>query len=127
MDQTGIRRIGKDVEQADRNVCLWHVVKKMDFDAVLFDMDGVKLTFEHDALLEIAKKSIERKTGARGLRAIMESVMMDDMYHIPSDDSVREVVITKDKVDRNLILRDHGENVLSIEDSETSKKDKKSA
>ncbi len=93
----------------------------------LFDMDGVKLTFEHDALLEIAKKSIERKTGARGLRAIMEAVMMDDMYHIPSDDSVREVVITKDKVDRNLILRDHGRDVLAIEDSETSKKDKKSA
>ena len=50
----------------------------------LFEMDGVKLTFDDDALIAIAKKALERKTGARGLRAIMEGVIMDLMYEIPS-------------------------------------------
>ena len=46
----------------------------------LFKMDDVDLAFDHDALVEVARKSIERKTGARGLRAILENVMMDSMY-----------------------------------------------
>ena len=49
-------------------------------------MDGVKLTFDDDALIAIAKKALERKTGARGLRAIMEGVIMDLMYEIPITD-----------------------------------------
>ena len=73
----------------------------------LFDLDGVDLTFEGEALNEIAKKALERKTGARGLRAIMESVMMDSMYEIPSDESVEKLVITKKMVDDNLFLVDH--------------------
>ena len=72
----------------------------------LFKMDGVKLKFEEEALREIARKSIERKTGARGLRAIVESVMMDDMYHVPSDDSITSITVTKQKVDDNLLLVD---------------------
>ena len=62
-------------------------------------MDGVELSFEEDAITDIADKALERKTGARGLRSIMESVMMDTMYEIPSDDSIVECVITKDAVD----------------------------
>lgn len=65
----------------------------------LFAMDGVELSFEEDAIIDIADKALERKTGARGLRSIMESVMMDTMYEIPSDDSIVECVITKDAVD----------------------------
>lgn len=65
----------------------------------LFDFDGVKLTFEDDAIEAIADKAFERKTGARGLRSIMENVMMDIMYRIPSDESIVECVITKGAVE----------------------------
>ena len=84
----------------------------------LFKMDGVKLHFEEDALREIAKKSIERKTGARGLRAIVENVMMDYMYHVPSDESITEITVTKEMVDDNLLLidKDDESSVVSIED-----------
>ncbi|MGN8773429.1 ATP-dependent Clp protease ATP-binding subunit ClpX [Candidatus Weimeria sp. HCP3S3_B5] len=70
----------------------------------LFEMDGVKLEFEDDAIREIAKKSLERKTGARGLRSIMENVMMDYMYDIPSDDEIDKLTITKEIVDSHLLL-----------------------
>ena len=72
----------------------------------LFAMDHVNLIFEREALEEIAKKSIQRKTGARGLRAIMENVMMDYMYHVPSDKSIHQVVVTKQMVDDNLLLEE---------------------
>ena len=75
----------------------------------MFKLDEVELEFEDEALTEIAKKSIERKTGARGLRAIMENVMMDTMYEMPSDDSIKKVVITKEMVDDNLLLIDKSE------------------
>lgn len=65
----------------------------------LFELDEVKLTFEIDAILAIAQKAFERKTGARGLRSIMEKSMMDVMYHIPSDDTISECVITKGAID----------------------------
>jgi len=65
----------------------------------LFELDGVELNFEDDALQLVAKKSLERKTGARGLRAIMEGSLMDLMYKIPSDDTIRKCTITKDVVD----------------------------
>ena len=70
----------------------------------LFAMDDTRLTFTEEALREIAKKSIERKTGARGLRSIMENVMMDSMYEIPSDDSVKELTVTDQMVDENMLL-----------------------
>ena len=66
----------------------------------LFELDGVQLDFKEDALEAIAKKSLERKTGARGLRAIMEDTMMDLMYEIPSDNTTKECVITKDAVEQ---------------------------
>ncbi|HAP03769.1 MAG TPA: ATP-dependent Clp protease ATP-binding subunit ClpX, partial [Lachnospiraceae bacterium] len=87
----------------------------------LFALDNVKLTFEDDAIREIAKKSLERKTGARGLRAIMETVMMDYMYDVPSED-VDELVITKEIVDKHLILESRKEDkVISLEDKKKAK------
>jgi ATP-dependent Clp protease ATP-binding subunit ClpX len=59
----------------------------------LFDLDNVELTFTDDALRAVAKMAILRKTGARGLRAILEEAMLDIMYEIPSDEAVREVVV----------------------------------
>ncbi|NOR72209.1 MAG: ATP-dependent Clp protease ATP-binding subunit ClpX, partial [Methylomarinum sp.] len=59
----------------------------------LFDMEGVELEFREDSLLAIAKKSMERKAGARGLRTIVENVLLDAMYEIPSADNVTKVVI----------------------------------
>lgn len=88
----------------------------------LFKMDDVDLKFEDDAIREIARKSVERKTGARGLRAIMENVMMDYMYSVPSDDSVTELTITPQMVDDNLLLMDKNEqNVLPMHDKEKGK------
>ncbi len=65
----------------------------------LFDMDDVTLSFNEDAVYAIAEKAYERKTGARGLRSIMENVMMDTMYRIPSDDAIQKCVVTKEAVD----------------------------
>jgi len=65
----------------------------------LFEFDGVRLTFEEDAIEAIADKAFERKTGARGLRSIMEKAMMDVMYRIPSDESIVECAITKEAVE----------------------------
>ncbi len=64
----------------------------------LFKIDEVELEFEDEALLAVAKKAVERKTGARGLRAIFEEVMLDIMFEIPSDDKVSKVIITADCV-----------------------------
>ena len=65
----------------------------------LFELDDVKLSFEPDAIDAIAEKALERKTGARGLRSIMENIMMDVMYEIPSDDTIESCVITKEAVE----------------------------
>lgn len=64
----------------------------------MVELDGVELKFEEDALLEIAKEAIERKTGARGLRSIIENIMLDIMYELPSLDEVTECIITKESV-----------------------------
>ena len=64
----------------------------------LFQMDGVELEFEEGALKEIAKKAIERKTGARGLRSIIESIMLDVMFELPSREDIDKCVITKETV-----------------------------
>ena len=72
----------------------------------LFELDGVKLAFDADALEAIADKALERKTGARGLRAIMEAVTLDLMYHIPSDESITECEITKDLVEERLSIEE---------------------
>ncbi len=59
----------------------------------LFEMEGVEIQFRDDALQSIAKKAQERKTGARGLRSIMEAVLLDSMYKIPSLEKVSKVII----------------------------------
>ncbi len=64
----------------------------------LFEMDGVQLKFTPEALNAIARKALEHKAGARGLRAILENAMLDIMYEIPSQDTVREVVINEDVI-----------------------------
>lgn len=65
----------------------------------LFEMDGVSLSFDEDALEEIAREALGRKTGARGLRAILEKTMMDVMFESPSDNTIRECRITKASVE----------------------------
>jgi ATP-dependent Clp protease ATP-binding subunit ClpX len=76
----------------------------------LFEFDGVKLEFEEDAIREIARQALERKTGARGLRAILEDIMLDIMFDIPSRIDVEKCIITKESVEKKagpqLILKE---------------------
>ena len=65
----------------------------------LFEMDEVALEFREDALRAIAQKAIARKTGARGLRSIMENILMEPMFEIPTAGDIEEVVINADVVD----------------------------
>ena len=84
----------------------------------LFDMDNVKLDFRDDALSAIARKAIERKTGARGLRAILESILMDTMFDTPTSTDIEEVVINADVVEKDsapIIV--HAKGVKSEADS----------
>ena len=74
----------------------------------LFELDGVGLEFEEGALEAIVEKAVERKTGARGLRAIMEAVTLDLMYHIPSDESIKKCVITREDVEKSLAIDEKG-------------------
>jgi ATP-dependent Clp protease ATP-binding subunit ClpX len=67
----------------------------------LFDMENVHLKFTEEALRAIAREAMKRKSGARGLRAIMENIMLDIMYDIPSQPNIKEVVISEEVVDRN--------------------------
>ncbi len=66
----------------------------------LFDIEGVKLTFTEDALLAIARRAIKRKTGARGLRSIMEDILLDTMFELPGLSSVEEVVVNEEAVEQ---------------------------
>lgn len=87
----------------------------------LFRMDNVELEFTDDALVAIAEVTLEKKTGARGLRGIMESVLMNIMYETPSDHTISKVIITKDCVDGNgspEIIRDESRKPSTL----TSKK-----
>ena len=68
----------------------------------LFDMDGVKLEFEDGALEAVASKALERNTGARGLRSIMEEIMLQIMYEIPSEEGLEKVIITAECVENNM-------------------------
>ena len=76
----------------------------------LFEMDGVELFFTDDALKAIAEKAIARNTGARGLRSIMESVVLDLMYQIPSDELTATCTITAE------VVRGEGEPLLTFHD-----------
>lgn len=85
--------------------------------AKLFELDGVGLEFDSEAIEAIADKALERKTGARGLRAIMEAVMLDYMYRIPSDESITRCVITKEIVEENLAIDGETPRKLEVKDS----------
>ncbi len=80
----------------------------------LFELDGVSLEFDADALDAIADKALERKTGARGLRAIMEAVTLDMMYRIPSDESIARCQVTKALVEDTLAIE--GQKLMKIEE-----------
>lgn len=86
----------------------------------LFDMDGVRLTFEDEALREIAQKALARETGARGLRSIMETLLLPTMFAIPEDEETGEVIIT------GACARGEAEPTLRTHE-EVAKRDKKSA
>ncbi len=79
----------------------------------LFDMENVQLRFSEGALLAVAKQAIERKAGARGLRAILESVMLDVMYDVPSEPDIKEVIVSEDTIvkgEKPLIVYQHAES-----------------
>lgn len=80
----------------------------------LLELDNVELEFEDEALRAIAKKAIERNTGARGLRSIVESVMMESMYEVPSRDDIKKVIVTKKAVEGD------GEPVMVLKNQEES-------
>ncbi|SFQ06752.1 ATP-dependent Clp protease ATP-binding subunit ClpX [Caldicoprobacter faecalis] len=82
----------------------------------LFEMDGVTLEFEDEALRLIAKQALERKTGARGLRAIMEELMLDVMFEIPSRDDIEKCIITKD------VVLKKSEPIIIISEGQRSRK-----
>ena len=81
----------------------------------LMEMDGVKLSFEDEALRLIAKEALKRKTGARGLRSILEKVMRNVMYDIPSAEDVSSCMVTKEAVAEGT------DPVLTIEKKKTKK------
>ncbi|QIQ20630.1 ATP-dependent protease ATP-binding subunit ClpX [Zophobihabitans entericus] len=67
----------------------------------LFDLEGVDLEFSEDALVAIAEKAMKRKTGARGLRSIVENILLDTMYDLPSLKNVKKVIVNKDVIEKN--------------------------
>ena len=86
----------------------------------LFKIDDVNLFFDEDAVREIAKEAYERKTGARGIRSIMEKVMMKVMFEIPSDESIQECHITKDSIlglSEPVVIRRDGSSKESVVDA----------
>ena len=87
LDQNALMNILKEPKNA--------LVKQY---AKLFEIDNVELEFTEDALKAIADEAIERKTGARGLRAIVEDTMVDIMFDVPSDESITKVIITEETI-----------------------------
>ncbi|MFT5482393.1 MAG: ATP-dependent Clp protease ATP-binding subunit ClpX [Halieaceae bacterium] len=81
----------------------------------LFEMEGVEIDFRADGLTAIAERAMERKTGARGLRSILESVLLDSMYNIPSSEDVSKVVIDES------VIRGDSEPLLVYQHTETAK------
>ncbi len=87
LDQEALVRILKEPKNA--------IIKQYQ---KMLRIDDVELEFEEDALVEVSKLAIERKTGARGLRSILESIMMDIMYEIPSRDDIKKCIVTKETI-----------------------------
>ncbi|MHB1314427.1 MAG: ATP-dependent Clp protease ATP-binding subunit ClpX [Christensenellales bacterium] len=91
LDEEGLRKILREPKNA--------LVKQY---AKLFEMDEVELEFDEEALTAIAKKAMERKTGARGLRSILEEAMLDVMFEVPSRTDIEKCIITKETIEKNL-------------------------
>lgn len=87
----------------------------------MLELDNVELEFEDDALVEIAKRAIERKTGARGLRSIIEGIMLDVMFDLPSRDDIVKCIITKETIENNMPPK------LVLEDGTVLKDERNSA
>jgi ATP-dependent Clp protease ATP-binding subunit ClpX len=87
----------------------------------MMELDHVELEFEQEALVEIAKKAIERKTGARGLRSIIESIMLDVMFDLPSREDISKCIITKDTVLNNSMPKLIGTDGRIIQETEERK------
>lgn len=86
----------------------------------MLELDNVELEFEEDALTEIAKRAIERKTGARGLRSIIEGIMLDVMFDLPSRDDIVKCVITKETIENNMPPKLVLEDGTVLKDERTS-------
>ena len=84
----------------------------------LFEYDNVELEIQNDALIEIAKKAIAQKTGARGLRSILENTLMKAMYSVPSDENISKVTVTADCITGNSqpILTNRRNEVIGLAD-----------
>ncbi|KZZ10736.1 ATP-dependent Clp protease ATP-binding subunit ClpX, partial [Oleiphilus sp. HI0078] len=86
----------------------------------LFEMEGVEIDFREEALRAVANKAMERKTGARGLRSILENVLLDTMYHIPSESGISKVVIDENTINGEsepIKIYDNGEQAKALPDS----------
>ena len=88
----------------------------------LFKLDGAKLTFKENALKEIAQKAIKKKTGARGLRSILENTLLKTMYDLPSKDNIEEVI-----VDASAVKGQSQPIIVHSKNDSKSKTDKTSA
>ncbi len=86
----------------------------------LFNLDKIELIFESDAVKEIAKRAIDRKTGARGLRAITENILLDTMFEVPSQKNIKSVKVTKEVVTKNKKLE-----ITYLTDKEVEERDGK--
>ena len=96
----------------------------------LFDMEKVKLSFTDDALKAVAKKAIERKTGARGLRSIVENLLLDTMYDLPDLDDVTEVLFEEETVNDDVdpkLVREKAKKKAAPKKKETEKPKKTAA
>ena len=110
LDQDALVRILKEPRNA--------IVKQYQ---KMLKIDDVDLEFEESALVEVAKMAIDRKTGARGLRSILENVMMEIMYEIPSRDDIKKCVVTKETILNHqmptLVLAESKKNSEKAEES----------
>ncbi|MEE1061483.1 MAG: ATP-dependent Clp protease ATP-binding subunit ClpX, partial [Ruminococcus sp.] len=94
----------------------------------LFELDGVELLFEENALKAIAKKAQEQRTGARGLRGIMEGILTDLMFETPSDPTIEKIIITESVVNENAapqIFRNPDKAAVSVNVKKDAKKRQK--
>ena len=82
----------------------------------LFEMEGVEVDFREDGLRAVAEKAMDRKTGARGLRSILEGILLDSMYNIPSRDDVSKVVIDES------VIRGDSEPLLVYQNNEPAQR-----